>query len=1185
MNAAVTYQDRDALGTSRSYAFGDVDGYTPCGCCGGFHAVFEDGSGPLAFLNADDRGGLGPNGKISLSPTEAGQIITRLNLSWASGLGQPGVVSFAFRSSEPGAMPDETEGFTRFTTTQINATLLAMAAWSEVANITFTRVDDGDGYSNNAVMLFGNYSEGSEGAAAFAYMPANRSLTANSGDVWINSSLAYNANPVMLGYGQQVLLHEIGHAIGLSHPAPYNAGPGQTLTYANYAGYYEDSRQHSVMSYFSESNTGGSFGGRYSSAPLLDDIAAVQRLYGANMTTRTGDTTYGFNSNAGQAWFSAASATTALIFAVWDAGGTDTFDFSGYSSRQAIDLRQGAFSNVGGLTGNVSIAMGAVIENAIGGSGADYLSGNSGDNILTGGLGNDTIEGGLGIDTAVFSGPRSAYTITWNGREGTVVGPDGSDTLYNVEFLRFSDQTIAAQPTGGIWVTGDVLDNRLIGTAFADVLVGGAGHDVLEGGAGNDYLGGGYGSDFVNGGDGDDHIFGDPGNDILDGGAGIDRVDYSAGIASPPGAVRLLAGVNVDLSIGRATGGGGTDTLIGIENVTGTEHDDVLRGDAGANAIHGGGGADQIFGGGGNDILSAGAPALTGGAPDIVKGRATANGSIANAISLDGGFDLLPRSDVNASGTVPHATVVATAHAGIEYYAFTVSAGGVITLDIDGASFDSTLRLFDANGKELAANDDGNPDGGNRTDSQLIFTVPQAGVYYAAVGEWQANSGSTFTTKAMAPGSTYTLHVSVTGHAVVPLTEVGSRLYGEDGDDHLIGGVSTDYLNGGAGNDILNGGGGVDTAGYGGVRRQYEANSTSVSGNGEGRDTLISIENLSFVDGILTFDVDSLAAQVMRLYDAAFDRVFDPGGFEANLSALEAGVSLNALAGAFLNSAEFQDRYGALSNQGFVEQLYRFTLNREGDPGGIQTWTNALNAGASRTEILVAFSESQEHRNLTAGMLNAGLWVADDQALIIARLYDATFDRLPDVGGLAAWTEQLKAGVHLFTIAGAFAGSAEFQARYGALSNQAFVEQLYRFCLDREGDPGGIQTWVNALNAGATRAQILATFSESAEHVSLTAPLWQGGVSVLGASGSPLIEEDKRFEALIGGEISSDLGDSSTEALQSLHWALLNEPVFSLAEAELADGHQAHSPTAAPDLGLSPLDQPWVREASDWMTA
>jgi hypothetical protein len=92
----------------------------------------------------------------------------------------------------------------------------------------------------------------------------------------------------------------------------------------------------------------------------------------------------------------------------------------------------------------------------------------------------------------------------------------------------------------------------------------------------------------------------------------------------------------------------------------------------------------------------------------------------------------------------------------------------------------------------------------------------------------------------------------------------------------------------------------------------------------------------------------------------------------------------------------------------------------------------------------------------------------------------------------------LKGGASLTDIAAAFAGSGEFQERYGSLSNQAFVEQLYRFCLNREGDPGGVAGWVAALNSGTSRASVLLSFSESAEHVALTAPFWLGGINCFG---------------------------------------------------------------------------------------
>ncbi len=350
----------------------------------------------FAALNEDQRGGVGPNNKPSLTNAEAGAQIGRNNITWnGSGvLGQAASVTYAFRSTAPTTMPDDTAGFSRFNATQIIQAERALQSWSDVARITFSRVSNADGYSNSAQILFGNYATGAAGAAAFAYFPG----TGIGGDVWINSSLSYNVSPANLNYGRQTVTHEIGHALGLNHPGDYNAGNG-TPTYANSAVYYEDTRQYTIMSYWSEANTGGNNGGYYAAAPLLDDIAAIQRLYGANTATRTGNDVYGFNSTTGRDFYSATSASTPVIFAVWDAGGNDTFDFSGYSQNQRIDLNDGNFSNVGGLIGNVAIALGVTIENAIGGSGADTIIGNEAANTIRGGAGNDVIDGNAGADS------------------------------------------------------------------------------------------------------------------------------------------------------------------------------------------------------------------------------------------------------------------------------------------------------------------------------------------------------------------------------------------------------------------------------------------------------------------------------------------------------------------------------------------------------------------------------------------------------------------------------------------------------------------------------------------------------------------------------------------------------------------------------------------------------------------
>ncbi len=172
------------------------------------------------------------------------------------------------------------------------------------------------------------------------------------------------------------------------------------------------------MSYFGSENTGAKHRGHYAATPLMHDIVALQALYGANMTTRTDDTVYGFNSNADRSVFSLETRQDKPIFCIWDAGGDDTLDLSGFRDKQVINLNAGTFSNAGGLTFNISIAPGATIENAVGGSGRDRIIGNDADNLLDGGAGKDCLIGGDGDD--VLHGGRGFDRLT---------GGDGADVF------------------------------------------------------------------------------------------------------------------------------------------------------------------------------------------------------------------------------------------------------------------------------------------------------------------------------------------------------------------------------------------------------------------------------------------------------------------------------------------------------------------------------------------------------------------------------------------------------------------------------------------------------------------------------------------------------------------------------------------------------------------------------------
>ena len=525
---------QDANQALSARAFSGDEAATRCACpyCTGAQSTtsltLDDAGGDLqGYLNADERAGAVVNGKASYTIDRAALQMTGFNPDtmapapgWGGTAGIAFTVTYAFRANAPARMPSDTDGFQRFNAGQIFQAEEALKAWSDVANITFIRIGsgtEGEGaYSDNAAILFSNYSSGESGSSAFANYPGSTNPGSTAGDVWVNIGAGSNAFPSIGNYGAQVLVHETGHAIGLAHPGDYNAEAGAVFSYANDAEYYEDTRQYSVMSYFAETNTGANFKGSYASVPMLDDIRAAQIEYGANMSTRTGDTVYGFNSNAERTWFMASNSSTRLIFAVWDAGGRDTFDFSGYSQAQLIDLREGFFSNVGGLTGNIAIAQGAQIENAEGGFGADTLNGNALANQLDGNAGADSIFGGGGADT-IDGGSGSGY----------LRGEDGNDSIVGGSaFDDIQGNTGADTESGGggdDWVVGGKDNDQLFGDDGADLVYGNLGSDTLDGGAGADIVRGGQGDDVLTGGSGADFVSGDLGSDTMSGGAGADN--------------------------------------------------------------------------------------------------------------------------------------------------------------------------------------------------------------------------------------------------------------------------------------------------------------------------------------------------------------------------------------------------------------------------------------------------------------------------------------------------------------------------------------------------------------------------------------------------------------------------------------------------------------------------------------
>lgn len=383
-----------------------------------------------------------------------------------------GLITYAFPTAAGSYSysGEKNSGFAAVSAAQKNAALFAMEqSFGSAANDGFsvegfTNASFALGSANTATVRF---AQSSLPKTAYAYYPGTNP---EAGDIWFGTAYAGTASdyraPVAGNYAWHTLLHELGHALGLSHgheADDYGALPAQY-----------NSIEYSIMTYSGFIGSGNAYWYERFGAPqtfMMADIAALQEMYGADFTTNSGNTVYKWTPGSGATLVNGATAIAPganRIFAtVWDGGGNDTYDLSAYKTGLKIDLRPGQAStfsadqlayldggpNGGFARGNIFNALlyhgdtRSLIENVVGGSandsimgnqaantlrgnaGNDVLSGDRGNDLLDGGVGNDILFGGAGADR--LTGGTGADRFLFKSLAETTVATTSRDTIYD----------------------------------------------------------------------------------------------------------------------------------------------------------------------------------------------------------------------------------------------------------------------------------------------------------------------------------------------------------------------------------------------------------------------------------------------------------------------------------------------------------------------------------------------------------------------------------------------------------------------------------------------------------------------------------------------------------------------------------------------------------------------------------